>query len=279
MNEKMSYAEMLEIPFSTCNVSYKQPKKRLFVKKKKAETDAKKELMDKINKEPSQPVFDAGQSVIQEKIEEIEAETADKKQNFVDDSENRGNDYSEGYGTSAVKTKKKRKFKLNIVAVQFALIGVLIAAILLTNALLPQSGINTLLTNAFGKEEQTVETDERVYSDFEAGLPLASASKIAVNDGVMTLGSAGSVYSPCDGTVSAATETDGKWTLEITHNANFKTVVAGLDYAYFLEGDGVFGNIPVGYTSGESASMCFYNGAGEVITEYTIGETAIQWAV
>ena len=50
MNEKLQYASMLEIPVSTCNVTYKPTKKRRFGRKKSAATeDVKKELLKKVN--------------------------------------------------------------------------------------------------------------------------------------------------------------------------------------------------------------------------------------
>ena len=50
MNEKLQYASMLEIPVSTCNVSVKPAKKRLFSKKKKVNHEqVKEQLVKKVN--------------------------------------------------------------------------------------------------------------------------------------------------------------------------------------------------------------------------------------
>ena len=67
--------------------------------------------------------------------------------------------------TSTVNKKVKKRF--NVVAVQFAIIGVLLATILLTNAFMPNSALNVFMKNVFGGQEETMQTvDNRVFSDF-----------------------------------------------------------------------------------------------------------------
>ena len=51
MNEKLQYAEMLEIPVNTCNITYKPPKKRKGRAKNVDADKVKAELVDKINME------------------------------------------------------------------------------------------------------------------------------------------------------------------------------------------------------------------------------------
>ena len=55
MNEKLQYAEMLEIPVNTCNITYKPPKKRKAQRKTVDGDKVKAELMEKINSEQVEP--------------------------------------------------------------------------------------------------------------------------------------------------------------------------------------------------------------------------------
>ena len=126
---------------------------------------------------------------------------------------------------------------------------------------------------------KTAAVDERTYGDFNAALP-TSAANITLNDGVMTIGSASAVYSPCDGVVSALTydEDSATYTMVIEHNENFKTVIRGVDYAYAEMGASVFSNIPVAYVK-DLATLCFTDGSGAVIVNYAISDGAVVWAV
>jgi hypothetical protein len=79
--------------------------------------------------------------------------------------------------------------------------------------------------------------------------------------------------------VSAITQTeDGKYTIEITHSVNFKSVISGIDYAYAGLEQKVYGNIPVGYVT-ESLTACFKNQDGAVISDYQIVDGVVVWAV
>ncbi len=174
------------------------------------------------------------------------------------------------------------KFKVSVIGVQLVAIGILVATIFLTNALVPNSGLNVFFRSVFGGGATTVtaKVDDRTYADFKPVIPVASTEGLSVKDGVMTLSLSGSVYSPCDGKVSSLTfnEETGKYDLTITHSENFKTVFSGIDYAYTEVGGAVFSNIPVGYIK-EGATMCFCGENGKVITDYTLKDNAVQWAV
>ena len=89
----------------------------------------------------------------------------------------------------------------------------------------------------------------------------------------------GSLYAPCDGEIlSVVKMEDGKFSMEIKHNENFKTVLKGIDHAYFTVGDKVYSTIPVGYTDGKDTVMCFYSG-DSMISDYTIENGEVVWAV
>lgn len=264
MNEKLQYASMLEIPVNTCNITLQPLKKRKFRKKKKTDTEmVKNKLIEKVNTE-----------IQTEKIEENFENPVDNLEVLPEENierENYQTEYSEN------KAKNKKKFKFSVIGVQLTLIGVLVATIFLTNALYADSGINVFLRSVFGSEQASV-VDERTFDEFAPVLSVGD-SEVSLSDGIMSFTGSGSVYSPCDGTVSSITvNDDGKYTIEITHSTNFKTVLSGIDYAYAGLDQTVYGNIPVGYVT-ESATMCFKNQTGAVISDYQIVDGSVVWAV
>ena len=96
----------------------------------------------------------------------------------------------------------------------------------------------------------------------------------------MTFSGVGSVYSPCDGKITAvSTDINGKYVFEITHSENFKSIISGLDFAYAGLEDIVYANIPVGYVRESGATMCFKGGDGLVIADYQIVDGSVVWAV
>ena len=87
------------------------------------------------------------------------------------------------------------------------------------------------------------------------------------------------MYSALDGTVTSVTlDGNGTYTMEIAHSGVFSSKISGLSYAYLNEGDAVFGNIPVGYIKDGGFTMCF-NSEDAIITDYTIEDNAVLWAV
>lgn len=256
MNEKLQYAEMLDIPTSTCTITYKQnSKKRPTAKKRSVNTEAvKTKLINKINDET-----------------ELKAEQLEMELPEVQEKEKQ----------SFFKRLKSGKIKVSVVGAQLLAIGVLVATIFLTNAFMPNSGLNVFFKNAFSTEKEITQTvDDRIYSDFAPVLPVAKSENVKVVDGVMDITASGSVYSPCDGTVTSLTlnKETSKYDVEITHCDNFKTILSGIDYAYTEVGGAVFSNIPVGYIK-DGATMCFYGEDGNVIKGYTLRDNSVVWAV
>ena len=275
MNEKLQYASMLEIPVSTCNVTFKPAKKRRFGRKKKVDPEAVKEqLLNKINAE-EQAV--AEENSVEEVDTNVDGLTDGVKEETV--SEQIEDSVSTEYTAEVRPLKKQRgKFKISVIGVQLAIIGVLLATIFLTNALYTDSGINVFLRGVFGTDK-SVSVDDRIYADFSPVINLDDGSSVVLENGVMTFSGSGSVYSPCDGKVSAISKDEnGKFTLEITHNSNFKSVLTGVDYAYAGLNDTVYHNIPVGYVTA-GATMCFTGSDGSVISDYQIVDDTVVWAV
>lgn len=285
---------MLEIPESTCNITIKRKKRKLFPMKKKPTEEIKDSLIGKINAENSRDFS-------QERSEETEAFSDDgligvinEKQSeavFPSDSDEPFDSAlcetptEENAETTADKTinvkraeRPKKKFGFGVVGVQLAVVGALIATIFLTNAFVPNSGINEFINGAFGRK-QTV-TDERTYLDFGVTLPVDDASQVTVSDGIMSVGGKGSVYSPCDGTIESAIKNeDGRFDLVIRHNDNFRTEIKGLDYFYGIEGGTAFSTLPIGYTLGENATICFVGKDGEIIKGYDVTSGSLVWEI
>ena len=135
MNEKLQYAEMLEIPVSSVNITYKPVKKKKA--KRKKEEEVKQDLINMVNS-----------SV------EVKEEGNNAEEIIIDKVEDLGNEIIEQPSLSAVTTVKKKEKKKGskVIVVQLAVIGALIATIFLTSALLPSSGINTFINSVFNRK-------------------------------------------------------------------------------------------------------------------------------
>ena len=177
MNEKLQYATMLEIPVSTSSVTFQQSKKRKTANKRDINPDTvKQELMNKINAED----YSAEQSTPESYSVE----------NYPNDAD--GFCYS---GVSEVETYQppvnpKKRFnigsiKLSVIGIQLVVIGVLVATIFLTNIFFADSGINVFMRQTFGSSEQTVEVDDRNYSDFAPVLALDGDMMSTLEKGVI----------------------------------------------------------------------------------------------
>ncbi|MBO7149447.1 MAG: M23 family metallopeptidase [Clostridia bacterium] len=265
MNEKLQYATMLEIPVSTCSVSSVKQKKKRFARKKKVNDEQiKEQLLNKINSEE----IAEGQTVLEDHYIEEQSQLQETQTDF-EQVESTANVYSS-------KPKKKR-FAFNIVGVQLAIIGVLIGAIFLTNAVYEDSGINVFLRNVFGMESSAVDTRE--FDDFTPVINMGDNYNLSLENGVITFAGEGSVYSACDGVVQSVIKgEDDKYTLEIAHSENFKSIISGVERVYVKEGDMVKAKIPVGYLEPDGATMCFMGSSGEIIEDYQIANDTVVWA-
>lgn len=251
MNEKLQYASMLEIPVSTCNVTFKPKRKKLFKgKRKENPEEVKAELLEKVNSMES--------SAPEEQAEEF---TPPVQTVTI---------------TEGVKKSKKALKKPSLIA--FAVVGGLVALIILTNAFYP-SGINAFMNSVFGTSEQVSTTDERTFINFTPCITFSGGEVSVDENGNLVFLGKGSVYAGCDGeVVSVSLAEDGKYAIEIAHSDNFSSVISGLDFVYASVGEAVFGNIPVGYVS-ESVEMCFLGQDKNVITDYQVVDNTVVWDV
>lgn len=253
MNEKLQYAEMLDMPIETSTITYKRIKSRKR-KKKKDEDSIKKELIDKINENNG------------------EAPASENPATIINQSESSENTEE----TSSVKPVKKKKmgFKISVIGVQVAVLCALVATIFLTNALLPESGINSFIKGVFSGRQNIVDT--RAYTDFSPVIK----NGVIDSEGKINLTAKKSAYSPCEGKVESVTLAEDKtYSVEIKHSQNFKTVFKGLKHIYVNTGDSVVSTVPIGFVESEGATMCFLGGDGAAIVNFTLDGSAVVWAV
>ena len=243
------YAEMIELPVSTCEMVVVQKKKRNIFKGK---------FFQRKKKQPDQEV---GQVPT---IVEVAGDAPPQTQTID----------TPPVIEAAQKPKKEpmaKRFKFSLVGAEVAAIFILVVAILLTNIFWENSGINVLIRSVFGTNQTT---DQRVYGDFTVFAP-SKATSMSVEEGVITVNGKAAVYAPADGVVESVVERDGVFTLTIRHSESFTSVVAGADAAYVSEGETVYANIPVAHTAGGATVTMYDNGS--LITTFMLDGVNIVW--
>ena len=251
MNDTIDYAEMLEIPVNTLNVTKKRSKKR------REEEDLKERVLDSVN----------------EKMDAQPQEGA-QEENVVD--------YGAPPEEPPQPAPQKRFLENKLLLGEFIAVCALCATILLTNLFWQDSAINTFFRGLVAEETPAAAPDERSYAELTPGSVVADADiECSVSEaGVLTFTGECSVYPPCDGVVESVAESGGAYTVEIRHTTSFSTVVAGLTYAYPAAGEAVYSTIPVGFTDGASAvTVSLYDG-DSLIRAYSLDEdNDIVWNV
>ena len=283
MNEKLQYATMLEIPVNTANVTYKPAKRRRGGKRKIKNPDAvKEELLLKVNSDLAETTSESPTETLSETLSEtapaafngdiyeVNSESAETADIPVDNA-------AEYSSASVHKKAKKPLFKFTAVTAEIVAVVALLAVIFLTNAFYADSAINVFMRKVFSPSAATETVHEKTYDEFAPVINFNGET--ALSDGVITCFGSGSVYAPADGTVSSVIqEENGTYTVNIAHSAVFSTTLSGLSYAYLGIGDKVYGNIPVGYVSAGAFTACF-NSGDALITDYTLENNAVLWAV
>ena len=174
-------------------------------------------------------------------------------------------------------SKKERRAGL-VLGVEFSLACALCGAIFLTNVFMPTSAINTFF-RSLGREE-TAKADTRAYSEFAISRVVSEYADTELNlspTGVLTFTDECCVYPAVEGVLASVTTlSDGRYEVKISHNDDFYSVLSGLDYVYYAEGDEVRSNIPLGYTRGEAEVAVTMFSDDLPITAYTLGENNAQ---
>ena len=293
MAENYEYAEMLEIPVQTCTVSTKQ--KQSAAKKRKPKlSNVKEKVVEKVNetlaaeqeqaKASAEKEEKTEQAVSEEVKAESKSESEEVKEVVNETKANEKNDETENKPSEDVANVEKTvtvsykpKKKITVIGMETVAIVALVLFIVITNLVMSNSGINTLLKMMNGTYVNKTAENNLAYTVFSATTP-ASYDKVSVKDGIITVNKSGSIYTPCDGTITDVQKIDGKITVEITHSTNFKTVISGMDFLYGKAGDKVYSNVPVGFLNKNVVTVSLYD-KGTLITDYTISGNNIVWAV
>ncbi|MBQ5927538.1 MAG: hypothetical protein IIX01_06420 [Clostridia bacterium] len=265
MNEEIEYAEMLEIPVSTVNVVKKKRKS------KTPKKDVQKSLIDQVNEKINARAFDKGdESSAQEQTEKAEG-----VQTVAIANENYRFDFSEPETEDAVKTfvKPKKSKSAAFLTAEFALACALCGGIFLTNVFVSDSAINTFFRSLAPKTEAV---DDREFSEFTLASVVGghTSAEISVSEtGVLSFTAKGCVYPVADGEVSEIIQNaDGSIDLRVNYSKDFYGVLSGLNESYYAVGDEVKGNVPVGYSTGETEVKVMLFSDGELLNCFTLDE-------
>ena len=276
MDEEMEYAEMLEIPVSTVNVTKKRGRKP------KKQQDLKEKVITKVNDsgtaEPSslsqngiQPEYiaPAPNDVIDESLtigiphrkkrpvlaKIFSGDDADWAQDpqgeesgLPGSSDLPIYSYAREEAPSPEADRKTRRNAL-IVGIEFAACFALCLGIFLTNVFMPNSAINTF----FRSLSETKTTDSRTYADFTlSSVFFEENAELSLSPtGILSFTEAGCVYPAVDGRVETLTQNnDGTWTIKISHSDTFSEIISGLSYLSCTVGSQVKSNVPLGYSDG-----------------------------
>ncbi len=224
--QEIDYAEMLEIPVSTVNVT----KKRSFFKRKETpREELKEQVVDSVNER-------VGAYVEAENLSDPPAKQPRIK--FAKDRES------------------------IILFSEIAAVCVIAMAIFLTNIFMPTSVINTFISSLTNNNSQP--TTEPTYNELKLSSVVSDFSDADVNisdSGVITFTADGCVYPVCDGTIASVSFQNDKYVVEIAHTSSFSSVVTGLKDVYLNVGDKARGNLPFAYSDGQNeVSVSLYDG-------------------
>ena len=273
---EIDYADMLEIPVSTVNVTKKKSKK------KKEEIELKDKVVEVVN-------------------ERVEGVLMDSIVEYGEESESVVSSADGGIPPiTDVKVIKKEKrttgggfknfFNSKLLLVEFIVVCALVGTIFLTNVFYQNSAINTFFSNMFGGTQQTQAVDSRSYNELTLSSIVRNKEDVKeeeqvtctiTDNGVMTVQAKCSIYTPHNGKIAKIEKmSDGSYTMTVSHTTKFSTVYAGLTYAYGANGDSVVSTIPIGYTDGnQMVKFTMYN-EGQVIQNaaYTVAtDNSIVW--
>ena len=315
MNEEIEYAEMLEIPVSTVNVIRKNQRRR---KAKEVEenplptTDLPIELSpaplketviaqvnDRVNEPQEEQIsVDAellAESInsegrlnfdpIPERIDTVRLYSTDEAngffkeglhaQDYLLENENDGGRYALNY-----KNRPSKGWRIALNA-EFIAACALCGAIFLTNVFMPNSAINTFF-RSIGEATATAQTDERPYTDFELSPMVSELSDAELSlspTGILSFTDDCFVYPAANGVVHSVTQNEGgDYNVKISYSDTFTGIISGLNSVYYMEGDAVKANVPLGYTNGEKeVQVTMYSGGVLLNCFQLTEENCLAW--
>ncbi len=318
MNEEIEYAEMLEIPVSTVNIVRKnQRRKRIKTHETTVDAQQNfpaelplSPLKDSVIEQINNRLNETAAPMDEENTEEInqENETPSPLEGTIDfdpiperidtlrlySAEETGNwrgEFShyalvlqkenEG-GRYALNYKKSKTDVLKIaLSAEFIAACALCGAIFLTNVFMPSSAINTFF-RSIHSASSVAQTDTRHYTDFTLSPVVSELSNAELSlspTGILSFTEEGCVYAAANGTVSNIIQnTDGTYTVKITHSDSFTGVLNGLDFVYYAEGDEVFANVPLGYSNGDTEVQVTMYSGGTLLNCFELTEeNCLAW--
>lgn len=238
--QELDYAEMLEIPVNTVNVT----KKKSFLKRKETRDDMKDRVVDSVNER-------VGAYVEAENLTDPPAKSA--------------------------RISFKRDRESIILISEIAAVFVLALTIFLTNIFMPTSAINTFIGSLRNSDKQV---SEPTYSELKLSSVVGSysdAEVVIADNGVLSVTTEGCVYPVCDGTVSSVEQLNGGYVVKINHTSTFSSVISGLTDVYSEVGATVKGNLPVGYSDGSGeVKVCLYDGE-TMLNNFTLNGEIPVW--
>jgi len=173
-----------------------------------------------------------------------------------------------------------KKFSKILIA-EFACACLLCTTIFLTNIFMADSAINKFMASATGGGASSAATDERQYSDFSLSSVVSERADVEMeisSAGVLSFTGECSVYPACDGKVLSVTETDGLYSVSLSHSDSFESVISGLKTVYYAVGDSVKSNVPVGYTDGSNAVSVMLYSDDSLLNCYTLSDgNSLVW--
>lgn len=312
MNEEIEYAEMLEIPVSTVNVIKKKRGRKRKAEVKETPVAPAPNLKEsviaqvngKMTEEPiveneitaeaalfaesanSEGNLDFGE--IPERIDTVRLYSAREKafrkeialtaDDYAFETENLENDG--GRYEINRETKSEKRVRL-VLGAEFAVACALCGAIFLTNVFMPGSAVNTFF-RALDGSAKTDTIDARTYADFTLSGVVNDFSDTELTlspTGILSFTDECHVYPAANGTVSAVIENeDGTYTLKISHSDTFTGVIDGLDQVYYVEGEAVKTNVPVGYSYGEAEVQVTMYSSGTLLNCFELTEeNCLAW--
>lgn len=188
--------------------------------------------------------------------------------------------YNYGLYENEENNEQQRRSKRNalIVGIEFAACFALCLGIFLTNVFMPNSAINTF----FRSLSDTQQTDSRTYADFKLSSILSEedAALTLSPSGILSFREVGCVYPAVDGKVETVVQnSDGTWTVKISHSDTFSEIISGLSYAACSVGSLVKSNVPVGYSDGNAEVQVSMYEAGALLNCFTLTEDGeLVWA-
>ena len=242
--QDLDYAEMLEIPVSTVNVT----KKKSFFKRAKPAAEEKDDLKDIVVDSVNER---AGAYVAAEDLSDPPPKQKGAKGGANDGS--------------------------RIIIAEMAAVCLIALAIFLTNLFMPNSAINTFISSL---SHPTEEVSEPTYSELELSPAVGSFSDAEVtlsSNGVLSFTAEGGVYPVCKGRVASVSSSGDLYTVEIAHTSTFKSVITGLKDVYSAEGVEVLPNVPFAYSDGNAEVKVSLYDNGELLNCYTLSGVVPVW--